>query len=108
MILDKETGLLFEADDKESLFNLLEFIANDYPNELTSSIIEKATDFVNNNRNWNLNAKKYKKILLIYLDGGHFAQILELKELFFNYSYLLVTEKSPVTLPLKDEYDIKY
>ena len=61
LISDKETGLLFEADDKESLFNLLEFIVNDYPNELTSSIIEKATDFVNNNRNWILNAKKYKK-----------------------------------------------
>lgn len=62
LISDKETGFLFEADNSESLFDLLEFIANEYPNDLTSSILKKATDFVNNNRNWIMNAKKYEKI----------------------------------------------
>lgn len=51
---------------------------------------------------------KKKKILLICSDGGHLAQILELKEMFSNYNYLLVTEESPATLPLKDKYNIRY
>lgn len=46
--------------------------------------------------------------MLICSGGGHLAQILELKELFFKYDYLLVTEKSPATLPLEDKYNIKY
>ena len=52
--------------------------------------------------------QKRKKIVLICSDGGHLAQILELKELFTKYDYLLITEKSPATLPLKDKYNIKY
>ncbi len=52
--------------------------------------------------------QKTKKIMLICSDGGHLAQILELKELFIKYDYLLVTEKSPATLPLSKKYKIKY
>jgi len=62
LIRDKETGFLFEADNRESLFDLLDFIATNYPNDLTSSILNNATEFVNNNRNWVLNAKKYKEM----------------------------------------------
>jgi UDP-N-acetylglucosamine:LPS N-acetylglucosamine transferase len=52
--------------------------------------------------------KQKKRIILICSDGGHFAQILELKEMFLSYDYLIVTEESPATLPLKDKYNIKY
>lgn len=51
---------------------------------------------------------KNKKILLICSDGGHLAQILELKDMFINYNYLIVTEESPATLPLKEKYNIQY
>lgn len=51
---------------------------------------------------------KNKKIILICSAGGHLAQILELKEMFLNYDYLIVTEESPATLPLKDKFNIKY
>ncbi|MCE7053282.1 hypothetical protein LZF95_01250 [Algoriphagus sp. AGSA1] len=49
-----------------------------------------------------------RKILLVCSDGGHLAQILELKELFENYDYLLVTEKAPSTLPLAKHYNVKF
>ena len=49
-----------------------------------------------------------KKIILICSDGGHLAQILELRELFLNYDYLIVTEESPATLPLKEKFNITY
>lgn len=49
-----------------------------------------------------------KKIILICSDGGHLAQILELKDWFIQYDYLLVTEKAPSTLPLKKSYNIKF
>ena len=49
-----------------------------------------------------------KKILLVCSDGGHLAQMLELKELFDKYEYLLVTERSPSTIPLAETYNIKF
>lgn len=49
-----------------------------------------------------------KKILLVSSNGGHLAQILELKELFERYDYLLVTEKSPSTVPLSKHYNVKF
>lgn len=52
--------------------------------------------------------KSKKKILLISSDGGHLAQLLELKDMFINYDYLLVTEESPATIPLKESYHISY
>ncbi|MEX2592751.1 MAG: PssD/Cps14F family polysaccharide biosynthesis glycosyltransferase [Anditalea sp.] len=49
-----------------------------------------------------------KRIILICSDGGHLAQILELEEMFLHYNYLIVTEESPATIPLKDKYNIRY
>ena len=51
---------------------------------------------------------KKKKIILICSDGGHLAQILELRDMFLNYNYLIVTEKSQATIPLKEKYNIRY
>ncbi|PRX39835.1 PssD/Cps14F family polysaccharide biosynthesis glycosyltransferase [Salegentibacter salegens] len=49
-----------------------------------------------------------KKIILLSSDGGHLAQILELNEMFLKYNYLIVTEESPATLPLREKYNIKF
>lgn len=49
-----------------------------------------------------------RKILLVSSDGGHLAQLLELKELFERYDYLLVTEEAPATIPLAKHYNIKF
>jgi|ERR1700743_2492474 len=49
-----------------------------------------------------------KKIILICSDGGHLAQILELKELFIQYDYLIITEGTEATFPLKEKYNICY
>ena len=49
-----------------------------------------------------------KKVLLICSDGGHLAQVLELKELFLHYDYLIVTETTDATISLKEKYNVKY
>lgn len=49
-----------------------------------------------------------RKILLVSSDGGHLAQLLELKELFERYDYLLVTEKAPSTITLAKQYNVKF
>lgn len=49
-----------------------------------------------------------KKILLVCSDGGHLAQILELENLFLQYNYLIVTERTEATLPLKKKYNIRF
>ncbi len=51
---------------------------------------------------------KKKKIILICSDGGHLAQILELKELFTQYDYLLISEKTEATIELKEKYNIRF
>lgn len=51
---------------------------------------------------------KKKKVIFISSIGGHLTQILELKSIFNDYNYLLITEKSEVTESLKEKYNIKY
>jgi len=51
---------------------------------------------------------KRKKILLVSSKGGHFAQLLCLEELFVKYDYLLLTEESKSTNPLKEKYNMKF
>ena len=49
-----------------------------------------------------------KKVLFISSTGGHLNELLQLKSLFSNYDYLLVTEKEKSTISLKDKYNVKY
>lgn len=51
---------------------------------------------------------KNKKLILICSNGGHLAQIMELKDWFINYDYLIVTEKSPSTLSYANQFNIKF
>lgn len=49
-----------------------------------------------------------KKVLFVSSIGGHLTQMLQLKSIFNDYDYLLITEKSKVTENLKDKYKVKY
>ena len=49
-----------------------------------------------------------KKVLFVSSIGGHLTQLLQLKSLFVDYNYLLITEKSNVTENLKSKYNVKY
>ena len=49
-----------------------------------------------------------KKVLFISSTGGHLNELLQLKSFFYNYDYLLVTEKDKSTISLKDKYNVKY
>ncbi len=49
-----------------------------------------------------------KKLLFVSSAGGHFAQILEMKSLFEEFKYLLVTENIPATRYLENTYNMKY
>ncbi len=49
-----------------------------------------------------------KRVLFVSSLGGHLTQMLQLKSIFNDYDYLLITEKSDVTKDLKNKYHIKY
>lgn len=49
-----------------------------------------------------------KKVIFVSSSGGHFSEILMLKELFNEYEYLLVTEKTDVTSKLVNNYNMDY
>ena len=51
--------------------------------------------------------KKKKKVLFIASTGGHLSELLQLKPLFDNYNYHLITEKTKSTINLKNEYGKK-
>ena len=51
---------------------------------------------------------KQKKVMFISSVGGHLTQLLELKKLFNNYNYVLITENTDVTKALKDKYNVAY
>jgi UDP-N-acetylglucosamine:LPS N-acetylglucosamine transferase len=40
--------------------------------------------------------------------GGHLTQLLNLKEMFNDYNYILITEKTKVTKDLKNKYNVRY
>ena len=51
---------------------------------------------------------KKKRVMFISSVGGHLTQLLELKSIFNDYDYILVTEKTDVTLSMKEKYKISY
>ena len=40
--------------------------------------------------------------------GGHLTQLLELKEIFNDYNYCLITEKTEVTKEMKNKYKMDF
>lgn len=51
---------------------------------------------------------KKKKVMFISSVGGHLTQLLELKDIFEEYNYVLVTEKTDVTKDMKQKYHMEY
>ena len=49
-----------------------------------------------------------KKVMFISSVGGHLTQLLELKKIFNDYEYVLVTEKTDVTKNMKSKYNMEY
>lgn len=49
-----------------------------------------------------------KKVIFVSSSGGHLSEILKLEQLFKEYDYLLVTEKTDVTYKLKNKYNMEY
>lgn len=49
-----------------------------------------------------------KKVMFISSVGGHLTQLLELKKIFNDYNYVLVTEKTDVTKDMKEKYNMEY
>ena len=49
-----------------------------------------------------------KKFMFISSVGGHLTQLLQLKSIFNNYEYILITEKNDVTKEIKNQYKIDY
>jgi beta-1,4-N-acetylglucosaminyltransferase len=52
--------------------------------------------------------KDRKKVLFIASLGGHLTQLLQLKPLFSEYDYHIVTEKSIITKELSKQYKISF
>lgn len=53
-------------------------------------------------------SNKQKRVMFICSVGGHLTQMLELKPLFNEYKYVLVTEKTDVTVDMKNKYNMEY
>lgn len=51
---------------------------------------------------------KKKRVMFICSVGGHLTQMLELKKIFDDYDYVLVTEKTDVTKNMADKYNMNY
>lgn len=49
-----------------------------------------------------------KKVMFISSVGGHLTQLLELKKIFADYNYVLVTEKTSVTEDMNKKYNMEY
>ena len=49
-----------------------------------------------------------KKVMFISSVGGHLTQIIQLKPLFDEYDYVLVTEKTDITKDMDKDYKIEY
>jgi len=55
-----------------------------------------------------MNNTKKKRVLFVCSAGGHLAQILEMKPLFDEFDYLIITEDILATRPLEKTYNIKF
>ena len=51
---------------------------------------------------------KKKKVIFISSVGGHLTQLLELKSVFNDFDYVLITEKTDVSKGLKNKYNMSF
>ena len=48
-----------------------------------------------------------KKVMFISSMGGHLTELMQLKSIFKNYDYMIITEKHKSTVGLKSRYKSK-
>lgn len=60
------------------------------------------------NRHIEKKRQRPKKVFFVSSIGGHLTQLLQIKSIFNDYDYLLITEKSEVTIDLQNKYNVKY
>ncbi len=46
-----------------------------------------------------------RKVLFVASTGGHLKELMQLEDMFFNYDFNLITEKTDSNLYLKDKYN---
>ncbi len=51
---------------------------------------------------------KKKRVMFICSVGGHLTQMLQIKEIFNDYEYVLVTDKTEVTKEMSKKYNMEY
>lgn len=49
-----------------------------------------------------------KKVVFVCSSGGHLSEMLKLEQLFNEYEYILVTEKTDVTEKIKEKYNMTF
>ena len=49
-----------------------------------------------------------KRVIFISSVGGHLTQLLQLKNIFNNYNYVLITEKNEVNKDLSNKFNVEY
>ena len=47
----------------------------------------------------------YNRVMFISSTGGHFSELSQLKSIYNDYDYMIVTEKTKSTIGLKEQYD---
>ena len=52
-----------------------------------------------------VNKKNKKRVLFISSTGGHLSELLQLKPMFYNYDYHLITEKTKSNMGLRTIFD---
>lgn len=52
--------------------------------------------------------EKKDRVMFICSVGGHLTQMLQIKKIFNDYSYVLVTEKTDVTKNMTEKYNMEY
>lgn len=55
-----------------------------------------------------MKVNKKKRVMFISSVGGHLTQLLELKSIFKDYKYVLITENTDVTKDMKEKYNMAY
>jgi len=104
-------GILCENSLNGVYEGMREYLNNGYTTDKKFDYKEfnnNVTETLNNIVIDNTDNKKKKRVMFISSVGGHLTQLLELKRIFKDYNYVLVTENTDVTKGLKEKYKTEY
>ena len=92
-----DAGYIIGTNGVEELKNALSKVSKFKPKKFesdNSKMLNLISDYI----------KKDSRVLFISSTGGHLEELMELKPLFNNYRYYLVTEKTDTNIKLKNKY----